>query len=143
MRLSDGRLIGRAGASAFCLVASDRSVPSASLTSVRVRRIQLQATEPRVKFVAQLFYLDRALVGLGQRAAPATEILAQLHRDMGDEHAMFPPEFVDLLLAGIKKVIEVVNEQDALARCIRRAAPAEQDVVGILRGGEAFPEMPL
>jgi hypothetical protein len=96
-----------------------------------------------MKFISQVLHLDGALVSFREGATPTAKILAQFHRDMGDEHAMFAPELVDLLLAGIKKVIEVVNEQHALARCIRRAAPAEQNVIGVLSGGETFPEMPL
>jgi hypothetical protein len=62
----------------------------------------------------------------------------RLNRDMRDHDAVFRPQLFDLPLAFVEETIEIMDKKHPLAWVIRRAAPAEQDVISTLGRGEAL-----
>ena len=66
---------------------------------------------------------------------------AEFYRDMGDHDAMFRPEFVDLTLARLYEVIDVIDEHDAFAGRMGRTAPTEKDAESTLRSVEDIAQL--
>jgi hypothetical protein len=58
---------------------------------------------------------------------------AEFDRHVRDHHAMLVPQLVNLLLARIEKIVEVVDKQDAFARRLGCAVAAEENVESALR----------
>ena len=69
-----------------------------------------------MQLLSELLHSQRVLVRFGEGAAGGSKAFADFHGDMGDEHAMFLPKLVDLLLARVEEVIEVVYEKHAFPR---------------------------
>ena len=80
----------------------------------------------------QVLHGDGALVGFSEIPVGGAEAPANFHGDMRDQHAMLLPELLDLLLAHVQEAVEIMDEEHPLARGVRRATPAKENVVGIL-----------
>jgi len=65
-----------------------------------------------------------SLVYSGEVAAGGRNLVADFHGHVGDKHAMFSPEILDLPLAAIDKVIQILDKEDPFARCDGSAAAA-------------------
>jgi hypothetical protein len=96
-----------------------------------------------MQFVAELLDANRAFIGSREITVHWRGFAPKFHRDVRDHDAVFLPQLFDLALAFVQESIEVMHEQDAFARGIRRATPANQHVVGALGGREAFSQKPF
>ncbi len=96
-----------------------------------------------MQFLAQVLHGYSALVDLREIVPRRLEVFSDPDSDMCDQDAMLLPQLVDLLLATVEEVVEVVDEQHALPRCVRCTAATEEDIVSTLGGREELLEMPF
>jgi hypothetical protein len=94
-----------------------------------------------MQFLPQVLYGDGAVIELGQIVMRRAQPASGLHRHVRDEHAVPAPEFFDLPLTGLEKVVEIMDKEDALARRRGRSAPVEQDIAGFVRRGKRTAEL--
>ncbi len=81
-----------------------------------------------------------AMIELGEIMMGRAQLLPGLDRDMGDDDTMFVPQRFDLPLAGVEKMVQIVDKEHPLPRCMRRTAAPKQNVIGILGRREKVTE---
>jgi hypothetical protein len=93
--------------------------------------------------VAEVLDVEGAFIDARKIVPGFSQPVAKFYRHMGDEDAVLLPELIDLPLATIDEVVEVMDKEDAFTGSNGSAATTEQNVIGALAGRENAVELTL